>query len=191
MNVGDKPRFRRQETWERINNMIVDEQSREAKDRETILAIHRDWWVANWKWDIPLMQRCFPSGYAFLNFNLSGDPYFGRDELTAFWESFKHKPRENPAVMKIWRLTVSGDMAWLVCEGNFDTEDYPDRFIRTTEIYQRDDGEGNPEWKMWHFHCSPTVPLGQIRQPFGDSYNSRGGLGSLPYGESFSVTEDQ
>ncbi|MCR2810625.1 MULTISPECIES: nuclear transport factor 2 family protein [unclassified Microbacterium] len=163
----------------------------EEQDREAILKVHRDWWVANHKWDIPLMRECFPSGYSFLNFNLSGDPYFGREELTAFWEYFKDTPRELPAVMHIWRLTVKGDMAWLVCEGNFETATAPNQFIRTTEIYQRDDGDGNPEWKIWHFHCSPTSPLDRPRQPFGDSYNSRGGLGYLPYGESFSVTADQ
>ncbi|MCU1655777.1 MAG: hypothetical protein JWO57_433 [Pseudonocardiales bacterium] len=160
------------------------------QDREEILTIHRNWWVANYQWDIPLMRECFPSKYSFLNFNLSGDPYFGREELTAFWEWFKDTPRPTPAVMHIWRLTVIGDVAWLLCEGNFDTVAEPDQYLRSTEIYQRDDGDGNPVWKMWHFHCSQMAPHDKVRQPFGDTYESRG-VGYLPYGKSFSVTADQ
>ena len=165
----------------------------EDEDRAEILRVHRDWWIANYKWDIPLMRSCFPSGTAFLNHNLSGDPYFGREELTAFWEYFKDTPRAVPAVIQIWRLTVKGDIAWLVGEGNFETVAKPDQYLRTTEIYQRDDGDGNPEWKIWHFHCSETAAMDHIRQPFGDSYESRGGMGYMPaeFGSSFSVTADQ
>ncbi|MDH2400233.1 nuclear transport factor 2 family protein [Bradyrhizobium sp. SSUT18] len=162
------------------------------EDREAILKVHRDWWAANYKWDIPLMRTCFPSGAAFLNFNLSGDPYFGREELTAFWDWFKDTPRSKPAVMHIWRQDVRGDMAYLLCEGNFETAEKPDQYLRSTEIYVRNDGEGKPEWKIWHFHCSEMAPQDKIRQPFGDSYASRG-VGYLPpsFGKSFSVTDDQ
>ena len=45
--------------------------------------------------------------------------------------------------------------------------------IRSTEIYQRDDGTGRPIWKMWHFHCSPTAGENDARVPFGDSYANR------------------
>jgi hypothetical protein len=162
------------------------------EDREAILKVHRDWWVANYKWDIPLMRSCFPSGTAFLNFNLSGDPYFGREELTAFWEWFMDSPRPTPAVMHIWRLDVHGDFAYLLAEGNFEEDKAPDQYLRSTEVYKRDDGDGNPRWTIHHFHCSTMAPMDKVRQPFGDTYASRG-VGYLPpeFEPSFSVTDDQ
>jgi hypothetical protein len=54
---------------------------------------------------------------------------------------------------------------------------------RSTEIYKRDDGEGRPIWKMWHFHCSPLPPADALRPGFKDTAQSRGGLGSNPWGE--------
>jgi hypothetical protein len=74
-------------------------------------------------------------------------------------------------------------MAWLACENVVRVELAPGLEvpgipktpfrIRSTEVYQRDDGAGNPVWKMWHFHCSPTAAESELRVPFGDSYASR------------------
>ena len=90
------------------------------------------------------------------------------------------------------KLTIDGDMAWLGCEGIFplrsigksgtgsetwrlDKEAPLDRFrLRATEIYQRDDGEGRPVWKMWHFHCSPLPPETETRPAFTDTPGKRG-----------------
>ena len=47
--------------------------------------------------------------------------------------------------------------------------------IRETEIYRRDDGHGNPVWKMWHHHASPCADDHEPRIPFGDTYASRQG----------------
>ena len=47
---------------------------------------------------------------------------------------------------------------------------------RSTEAYQRDDGPGNPECRMWHFHCSPPPDADEPRPPFGETARSRGEL---------------
>ena len=74
-------------------------------------------------------------------------------------------------------------MAWLACENIVRIElaegvEVPGILltpyrIRSTEVYQRDDGAGNRVWKMWHFHCSPTASENESRMPFGDTFASR------------------
>jgi hypothetical protein len=93
------------------------------------------------------------------------------------------------------RVDVSGDMAYVVSEGvypsyvikdddgNLLEERIPMIFdYRSTEVYKRDDGEGNPEWKLWHFHCSTRppddeAPAAKTREDAAD----RRGLGNTPY----------
>lgn len=163
----------------------------EQQDREAILELHRTWWEANHRLVIPEMQSVFPSGDAYLMFNLNGHPYFGLEEKTKLWEHYQGQLDivEYPEI-QVMRLTVSGDMAWLACEGIFPLRatgadglgsetvkvgDGIDRMpLRATEIYQRDDGDGNPEWKMWHFHCSPMPSGDEPRPGLGGSQNERG-----------------
>jgi hypothetical protein len=45
---------------------------------------------------------------------------------------------------------------------------------RSTEVYKRDDGEGNWAWRMWHFLCSPLAPADEPRPGFGDTFADRG-----------------
>lgn len=160
-------------------------------DRQAILDLHRTWWEANHQLVIPDMQSVFPSGRSYLMFNLNGHPYFGIDEKTALWEHYQKELDivEYPEI-QIMRLTISGDMAWLACEGIFplraigadgtgsatwELAGEVDRFrLRATEVYQRDDGEGNPVWKMWHFHCSPMPSADEQRPGLGGSQNERG-----------------
>ena len=167
------------------------------QDREAILKLHKDWWEANHQLVIPLMASVFPSGQSYLMFNLNGHPYFGIDEKVELW---KHYQKELDIVkypdIEIMRMTISGDMAWIACEGNFplrvigasgtgsatwelDEGEYDDFKLRATEIYQRDDGEGNPVWKMWHFHCSPMPPDDEPRPGLGGTPAERG-LGGGP-----------
>jgi hypothetical protein len=40
-------------------------------------------------------------------------------------------------------------------------------------IFRRDDGRGNPVWKIWHFHCSPLAPEDEPRPGFGDRAHER------------------
>jgi uncharacterized Ntn-hydrolase superfamily protein/ketosteroid isomerase-like protein len=189
----------------------TDEVSTQEQDRQEILELHRTWWEANHKLVIPEMRSVFPSGMSYLMFNLNGHPYFGIDEKIKLWE---HYQKEIDIVMypemEVMRLTVSGDMAWLACEGIFPVRevgaggtgsatwelangDYDPFRIRATEIYQRDDGEGNPVWKMWHFHTSPMPDGDEERPGLGGSQNQRGigyGPGITPIRVTRSGTRD-
>jgi hypothetical protein len=169
-----------------------------SEDREAILKLHKDWWEANHQLLIPLMETVYPAGDSYLMFNLNGHPYFGIEEKVALW---KHYQKELDIVaypdIEIMRLTISGDMAWIACEGIFpmrvvgesgtgsatwetkDGVEYDPFGLRATEIYQRDDGNGNPVWKMWHFNCSPMPSPDEPRPGFGDTRNERG-LGGGP-----------
>ncbi len=152
-------------------------------DHEEILRLHRAWWESNFDFDIPKMRSVF-AGERYLQYNLNGHPYYGLGEKTKLWEALKGKLSipEMSAPIAL-RLEISGDMAWLACENIVRLQPAdgielpgvpltPYR-IRSTEIYQRDDGSGNRVWKMWHFHCSPTAAENEPRMPFGDTFASR------------------
>jgi ketosteroid isomerase-like protein len=163
-----------------------------AADIEEILRLHREWWEANRDCDIPRMVKVFPSpGAEYLMFNLNGHPYFGMTEKVALWEFYRTLIEEQVVdASQVMRLEVRGDTAWLACEGiaelrpvgggewTGDSVDTP--YFRATEIYHRDDGEGGPQWRMWHFHCSPLPPLDETRPGFEDSTQRRG-LGWVPW----------
>lgn len=177
-------------------------------DREAILKLHKDWWEANHQLVIPLMEPVFPKGKdSYLMFNLNGHPYFGIEEKVALWEWYQ---KQLDIVMypdvQIMRLTISGDMAYLCCEGIFPLRaigeagtgsatwelkdgDYDNFRLRATEVYQRDDGDGNAEWRMWHFHCSPMPPDDEERPALGGTSESRG-LGCGPGISPFRVTSE-
>ncbi|GAA1858824.1 YybH family protein [Microbacterium koreense] len=166
------------------------------EDREAILKLHKDWWEANHQLVIPLMQSVYPSGDSYLMFNANGHPYFGIEEKTNLWEWYQGQIEivAYPDI-QIMRLTISGDMAWLACEGVFPMQaigeagtgsdtwqmkgEATENRLRATEIYQRDDGDGNPVWKMWHFHCSPLPDPDEPRPSVGDTGRERG-LGHGP-----------
>ena len=175
------------------------------QDREDILKLHKDWWEANHGLDIPRMQSCYPAGMNYLMFNANAHPYFGIEEKTKLWEWYQGQ-LEIPEIadIRIMKLDISGDMAWIGCEGEFPMRPIGDqgtgsvtwkvdehevtRFpIRATEVYKRDDGEGNPVWKMWHFHASPLPPADEPRPSVGDTRAERG-LGWTPWGEGLRVT---
>ena len=181
-------------------------QSGVEDDRSAILKLHKDWWEANSGLDIPRMASVFPKGMNYLMFNLNGHPYFGIDQKIKLWE-FYQKELDIPEIpdIRIMKLEISGDMAWLGAEGIFplravgaegtgsetwklDKDAGVDRFrLRATEVYRRDDGEGRPVWKMWHFHCSPLPAADETRPAFGDTSQKRG-LGWNPWGEALRAT---
>jgi hypothetical protein len=153
------------------------------QDREEILRLHRDWWEANRDWDIPRMRTVF-AGERYLQYNLNGHPYYGLGEKTKLWEALAGAitiPDISPPIRL--RLEIAADMAWLACDNvvrvalaaGLEVPGLPKTpfRIRSTEVYQRDDGSGNRVWKMWHFHCSPTAGDTDARMPFGDSYATR------------------
>ena len=152
-------------------------------DREEILRLHQLWLESNFTFDIPKMRSVF-AGERYLQYNLNGHPYYGLEEKTKLWEALKG----NLAIPDIsepmrLRIEIGTDMAWLACENFVRIETPPGLHppgipttpfrIRSTEVYQRDEGAGNRVWKMWHFHCSPTSPEDEPRLPFGDTFASR------------------
>lgn len=171
-------------------------------DRDEILRLHKEWWESNAGIDIPRMTPVFPVGASYLMFNANGHPYFGIDEKVKLWDWVRGQLDIAMPDIRIMRLTIDGDMAWLCCEGiapvriigaegtgtdswrvgdEADPTAYDQARVRATEIYQRDDGEGNPVWKMWHFHASPLPAADEPRPGFGDTSSERG-LGGIPCG---------
>lgn len=171
-------------------------------DESAILRAHKDWWDANYGLDIPKMQTVFPVGdESYLMYNLNGHPYFGLDELTTLWTYYRNHIDVGVSDVRIQRLDISGDMAYLACEVVFPSRYRQDPTdgtvvadyygvdggapIRATEVYKRDDGAGAPTWTMWHFHCSTLPPAEELRPAFNDNYASRG-LGYTPWGNTSS-----
>lgn len=163
-----------------------------AEDIEEILRLSREWWEANIAFDIPRMVKVFPSpGEEYLMFNFNGHPYYGMKEKVALWEWYSSRIDQHTGFeVRVMRLEVRGDTAWVACEGHMQLETPDDGewtadsvttpYFRATEIYHRDDGAGAPQWRMWHFHCSPTADLDEVRMGFEDTYRTRG-LGWVPW----------
>jgi hypothetical protein len=160
-------------------------------DRREILAVSTKWWDANRNFSIAMMCEAFVGGDKFHGFNLNGHTYSTIDEWVQLWEYLGHvmtplseSGSGEPAMAepRDLRLIIRGDMAFLTAESTFtvkvlpssDSESAmlsgPDSVMRipfrTTEVFVREDHEGNPVWKMWHFHCSPHAPEGERRMGF-------------------------
>ncbi|MFC5994665.1 YybH family protein [Pseudonocardia hispaniensis] len=162
-------------------------------DVAAVLHIHREWWNANCGVDIPRMRPNFPDGQNYVMFNLQGHPYYGIDEKVRLWEHYREELNipELPET-RIVQFVLQGDLAWLAAEVIFTLGEVGERGlgassagyrpslsrhrIRSTECYRRDDGNGNPDWRMWHFHCSPLPDADEPRPPFGDSARQRNEL---------------
>ncbi len=163
-----------------------------AADLDEILRLHREWWESNLDWDIPRMAAVFPEpGDEYLMFNFNGHPYFGMGEKVALWEWYRDKVDQDFDLdVRVMRVEVRGDTAWLACEVHLpfaqrdgqpytiDSVDTP--WIRATEIYHRDRGDGTPAWRMWHTHISALPDPDETRPGFADSTNTRG-LGWVPW----------
>lgn len=177
---------------------MQNQASGQAEDVEQLLKLHRDWYFSNYRINIPLMRTLFPPKQdQFLMFNLNGHPYYGVDDLDALWSFYALTDRWDECEDHVIRIDVSGDMAYIVSEGTFPAkvvkdddgnlldEEIDATFLyRSTEVYKRDDGQGGPEWKMWHFHCSPRPTDDEIphAKTLADSTGVRG-LGNTPYSQ--------
>ena len=161
------------------------------KDREEILAVSRKWWDANRNFSIAMMCEAFVGGDKFHGFNLNGHTYYAIDEWVQLWKYLGHvmtplaqRDAGEPAMAepRDVRLVIRGDMAFLTAESTFTVQVLPSSDsesallsspgsvmripFRATEVFVREDHEGNPVWKMWHFHCSPHAPEGERRMGF-------------------------
>lgn len=169
-------------------------------DSQEVLRVHQQWWKANVGLDMASMQECFPSGNAFSMFNRNGFTYFGVDELTKLWEHYSQGPPRLIQTVAVLRLEVSADIAWLICElkyrrvapvtdaNHWEPTNVDEIFgSKATEIYHRDDGEGRPEWRMWHFHSGPLHAADESRPAFDDEDRTNE-LGHNPYGPPLTYT---
>jgi len=169
---------------------VTDEQA----DIDEIRRVHRQWWAANRGLDAEKMRECFAPAY--LMWNLNGHPYYSLDEKVKLFHYYQQRlvPTEWPETWDV-QVTVDGDMAYLTSEGilpvvasgegsGSSTLDavvplYERRGdtvrvrFRETAVFRRDDGNGNPVWKIWHFHCSPLAPEDEPRPGFGDRARDR------------------
>jgi ketosteroid isomerase-like protein len=163
-----------------------------AEDVEAILRCHRDWWAGNCGPEIARARRNFAPDT--LMFNLNGHNYYCLAEMDQVWKYYEGAIAID--LVPLWdiRVFVHGDLAYVTSEGvlptravvesgwkasNVDLGDVesttvPIRF-RETSVLRRDDGNGNPVWTIWHFHCSPSAPADEPRPGLNDTWESRGG----------------
>jgi hypothetical protein len=157
------------------------------KDRREILAVSKMWWDANRQFSIPMMCDAFVAGDKFHGFNLNGHTYYAINEWVQLWKYLAHvmTPSSDASAMaepRDVRLVIRGDMAFLTAESTFTVRVLPTSDaqsgalpppgetasipFRATEVFVREDHEGKPVWKMWHFHCSPRAPESERRMGF-------------------------
>lgn len=170
-------------------------------DIQEIRRIHREWWASNNGLDGERMRVCFAPDY--LMWNLNGHPYYSLDEKVALFRYYREHmvPTEPPELWDI-QVTVDRDMAYVTSEGILPVTVASDegsgsslidsmapryerrrdqvlfRF-RETSVFRRDDGAGNQEWRIWHFHCSPLAPEDEPRPCFRDTARERGRRGTV------------
>ncbi|NDK88170.1 nuclear transport factor 2 family protein [Gordonia desulfuricans] len=148
----------------------------DEKDVAAIKAVHLSWLDSN---NDLVIEKMYPNfaNPGYLQFNLNGHTYTSVDEKVKLWEGLHSigfnledmKLVEEPVIhvegnlgylTTIWSALVSGTGS----TGLMKVDEEPTVF-RVTEVYRRDDGKGNPEWKIWHFHASPIAPPETPRFP--------------------------
>jgi hypothetical protein len=138
-----------------------------STDLEQIVAVHQGWYESNIGLDADAMLQYFPAGEGYHQFNLNGWTYSGVMYKHKLWMNGKaaglnitmQKDVIGPDVQ------IFGDVAVVTAEGGIElvqptseaglTSPTPMGF-RITEFLRKDDGQGNPVWKVWHMHVSGT-----------------------------------
>jgi hypothetical protein len=155
------------------------------EDIVEVRRVHDEWWDSNRDFDVPRMRACFASGDRFLQYNLNGHVYRSVDELTQLWQLIGRSYGIPVLEVIDMRIEVRGDMAWVAHEAIISRVAKPGAQlpssvlpstsfrVRETEVLLRDDGAGNPVWKIWHHHCSMHAPDDQVRTGFQDSVLTR------------------
>jgi hypothetical protein len=140
----------------------------DPKDIEDILAVHQAWLESNNGLVVEKMYGNFASP-GYYQFNLNGHTYKSVEEKIALWNGL-HEIDFNLADMTIVEAPIvysDGHLAYLMAVwsarivGTGTTglmvPDAEPVVFRVTEVYRKDDGKGNPVWKIWHFHASPIA----------------------------------
>ena len=137
-------------------------------DTEEILAVHWDWFESNRGLDVERMRRNFAE-QGFLQYSLSGSITRGIEAKVAGWTALRDRGFDfgELSVVEQPVVHVSGDLAYLTVvwrsrligelgDGTIGAGPEP-IIIRATEVYRRDDGNGAPVWRIWHFHGSQGI----------------------------------
>ncbi|MHA7662499.1 nuclear transport factor 2 family protein [Mycolicibacterium sp. HS_4_1] len=143
-------------------------------DTAEILAVHNGWLEANVDLIAESMFGFFPVGDAYLQFNLNGFTYQGVEDKAKLWRNLNAIGANIKAIYDTSDPTVQvfGDVALLTSEGECELllpspsgtleSSGPLRF-RNTEFYRRDDGNGAPQWRIWHMHVSEAAKAGTAK----------------------------
>jgi ketosteroid isomerase-like protein len=143
-------------------------------DTDAILAVHNAWLAANVDLIAESMIDFFPVGDNYLQFNLNGFTYNGAQDKARLWRNLNALGANIKTISDTAEPTVQvfGDVALLTSEGECEVllptpsgtlESSGVTRFRNTEFYRRNDGEGTPEWRIWHMHVSETAPDGTLK----------------------------
>ncbi|MFF5988287.1 nuclear transport factor 2 family protein [Prauserella flavalba] len=136
-----------------------------STDLEQILAVHRGWYESNVGLVADSMLPYFPSGDGYHQFNTNGHTYHGVMDKHRLWVNAQKLGVNITAIKDVADpdVQIFGDVALLTAEGVAEMVlPTPDGGLsepaqtpfRATEFYRRDDGNGKPEWRIWHMHAS-------------------------------------
>lgn len=146
------------------------------QDLKEIRAVHDKWLFSNNGLIIDEMVPNFADP-GYYQFNLNGHTYANMEEKVHLWHGFhsigfnlenSHEVGEPMIyaegdiayIMAIWSTVITGEEA----SGIMVPDPEPVVF-RVTEVLRRNDGKGNPIWKIWHFHASPVAPAELVKFP--------------------------
>ena len=155
-------------------------------DEDQILALHQAWFDAAANLDVEGAREVTVAGEHYLMFNTNGHVYEGFDEMAQLWRHYGEtialstcQDDAKPVV------TVDGNLAVLTCKREFMDisplrseglgssvmapldEEKPTRYpFFATEVYRRDDGAGNADWRIWQQHFSVIAPADEPRPGF-------------------------
>lgn len=136
-----------------------------SSDLEQILAVHRGWYESNVGLAPDAMLPYFPSGDGYLQFNTNGHTYHGVMDKHRLWVNLQQMGVNITTIKDVAEpdVQIFGDVALLTAEGmatmvlpatGGGLAEPTEAPFRATEFYRRDDGKGNPEWRIWHMHAS-------------------------------------
>ncbi len=144
-----------------------------AEAKAEILRLHNAWFEANAGLQGHKLASIF-AGERFFDYNLNGYRYNGISDMEKLWSpnfmpsAFDLRSLKN---VRNFQIEATAEMGWVTCEADCELamrkqgmgEMKGDNEVvvmpfRITEVYRKDDGNGNPVWRMWHFHCSQELP---------------------------------
>lgn len=146
-------------------------------DVREILKVHRRWFSSAVGIRIDDMVECFVKGPHLVMYNTNGHVYRGIDELVELWRLLAKTTELTRCVdLTEPEVEVFGQVALLTVDRSvMDIRTIEDgglasstmgaadeqsaEFFHSTELYKRDDGEGRPEWRIWH--CNYNNAAGQ------------------------------